>query len=180
MLPVNVTPVIPPGMYLPAVGPPGVVQAPSIKPPFGFPAVQSSAFAGSRGWSSRSLDQSDSGLLQTYAPGQGSTGVVPPAQAPNLVRQDVPASPYEGSRGNLPVTPPGRGFASGLRQEIANMDVVNGMDRTLGKTTTIPQGRKMAERSKNWGAMTTQQALGPLSGATFIRSYTGRILDQIV
>jgi len=99
----------------------------------------------------------------TYVPKTGPTGVLP---ARAIAGPGIPP-PTNSGRGmgtNAPV-PVGGGYISRSRRATARMDVVNGFDRTLGKTRTIPQGERMAQGSKNLGNLSTAATIGPLAGS---------------
>jgi len=69
----------------------------------------------------------------------------------------------------MPRVPYGGGMLSSLGQRMRGLDAVGGLDRMLGKTKIIAQGKKMAQHSKNLGNLSVSQALGSL---------TGRVLDR--
>ncbi len=98
----------------------------------------------------------------TILPPTGPRGVLPaqPIDGPGI------PPPYNKAGGNpfWPQVPIGGGYLSGLRRRVESLDVVRGVDRLLGKTTFIQQGKRQAQSSKNLGLFSTQQALGRLTG----------------
>lgn len=72
-------------------------------------------------------------------------------------------SPSAGPGAWRPIPQPGNGYLSNLGNQVKNMDVVNGMNRTLGKPPSVRQQGRMAQSSRHldFNARTT---LGPMAG----------------
>ncbi len=99
----------------------------------------------------------------TYVPGTGPSGLLP---VQRLTGPGIPPPTNSGGgMGVHPAVPVGGGYISQTRRRAARLDLIRGMDRTLGKTQTLPRGKRQSQGSKNLGNLSTQQALGPLTGA---------------
>ncbi len=108
-----------------------------------------------------------SGVLRGYLPGSGVPGVL---SATSMRGPAIP--PPIGSGRSMGVNPPmtvGGGYISGLRRKVASLDLINGMDQTLGKISVIPQGKRVRQNSRNLGNMSTASTVGPLAGRSLER-----------
>lgn len=109
------------------------------------------------------------GGIPSPAPIQ-STGVLPPAQA--LPDRGLPIfsglATVVNARTRSYVWPPvgiGEGYNSRFQQRVAQLDLINGMDRTLGKHgPDITRSAKRQQGQKIYGKLTTREALGRLTG----------------
>lgn len=98
-------------------------------------------------------------------------GRFPLAGVAAIVRSQIQQSVF-------PPVGTGGGYLSELTGRIKSMDIINGMDRTLGKTTFISQGKAIARRSKNLGLLSSASGYGPLAGNLQSSSY-GRAFDGV-
>ncbi len=113
-------------------------------------------------------------------PAQLSPGTITlPHNPPGIPDRGLPAFAELGDEVNntikaavFPPTRPGDGLISQTDAKIAALDVVNGMDRVMGKTQTITQKGWIGQHSKNL-RFTSHEVLGPLSGRL------GRMFDGV-
>lgn len=133
---------IPPFTILPPTGPTGVLPARTL---------------------------GDQGGLPPVIPIQ-STGVMPPAEV--LPDRGLPVLGRVGQAAAartrsfvFPPTETGQGFLSRTRRQVNQMDLINGMDRTLGKDgPNIAVSARRQQGMKIIGKLTTREALGAFSG----------------
>lgn len=86
-------------------------------------------------------------------------------------------SPSAGTGAWFPIPQPGRGYLSDLGNRVKNMDVVHGMNRTLGKPPTVRQQGRMAQSSSHLD-FNARTSLGPMAGRLTNAPF-GRFIDTV-
>jgi hypothetical protein len=122
--------------------------------------------------------------ISTPAPDPARAAILPPPEVLpdrgiNILSNLTPEVTNRISSYVWPPVQNGQGYMSQLNDAVSRLDLVRGMDRTLGKTDSIPPGKKAGQHMKIIGPMSTQEALGRLSGRLTSSPYS-RMFDTVV
>ena len=133
--------VLPPFVILPPTGPTGVLPAVSL--------ADATAVIPPRGVSTTGVLPPPESLPDR--------GIAPLSRLAIPIRQRIQASV-------MPPVGPGEGYFTALGEKVSGMDVIRGMDRTLGKGLTIQVSRRRAQSMRLATQFTTPEALGTHTG----------------